>query len=243
MSDSVITKLDGRLLRVTMNRPEDNGATDAMAAEIASIVSTAHETADAVLLRSIGPDFCTGRVREAGMPPPAKEAFQRRPEYDGIFGCYKALRGCQVPVIGAIEGRAMGFGAAIAALCDVAICSDTATFNIPEMTHNVAPTMVMSALYDRINRNAILWMTYSADFINAQTAMNYGFVSTVVPAEKLDAEVERFCETALSRPRPGLFSLKEYLRVAPEMSEQGAIDYARSLHSIVNTAAQMKKKH
>ena len=153
------------------------------------------------------------------------------------------MRSSQVPVVGVLEGRAMGFGTAIAALCDVSFASDTATFNIPEIAHGVMPTMVMSALYDRVNRNAILWMAYSADFIDAQRAMAYGLVSTVVAADKLDAEIDRFLELLLSRPRPAILGLKEYLRVAPRMDEQGAIDYARSLHSMVNTAAAMKRKH
>jgi enoyl-CoA hydratase len=107
----------------------------------------------------------------------------------------------------------------------------------------VMPTMVMSALYDRMNRNALLWLAYSTDFIDAQRALAYGLVSTVVPAARLNDEVDRFCELLLSRPRPAILGLKEYLRVAPRMDEQGAIDYARSLHSMVNTAAAMKRKH
>jgi enoyl-CoA hydratase len=104
------------------------------------------------------------------------------------------------------------------------------------------PTMVMSALYDRMNRNAILWMAYSADFIDAHQAMSYGIVSRVVTKAHLHEEVQRFIDVLLSRPRPAILGLKEYLRVAPRMDEQGAIDYARSLHSMVNTAAEMKRK-
>jgi enoyl-CoA hydratase len=145
-------------------------------------------------------------------------------------------------VIGVLKGRVMGYGTAVASLCDVSFASDQATFNIPEIAHNVMPTMVMSALYDRMNRNAILWMAYSADFIDAHRALSFGIVSQVVAHEQVEHEVERFCELLLSRPRPAILGLKEYLRVAPKMDEQGAIDYARSLHSMVNTAAEMKKK-
>ena len=120
-------------------------------------------------------------------------------------------------------------------------CDDRARFNIPEIGHHVMPTMVMSAVYDRMNRNAILWMAYSTDFIDAQRALQYGLVSHVVPAAQLSEEVERFCQVLLSRPRPAILGLKEYLRVAPRMDEQGAIDYARALHSMVNTSAAMKK--
>lgn len=243
MSKQLLIEQVGRILQITLNRPQDNGISDSMAAGMADAINQAHETSDAVVLRSIGPDFCTGRVRDADAPPPAAEAYARRPEYDAIFNCYKAIRGAQVPVITAIEGRAMGFGAAIAALCDVSFASSTASFNIPEIGHNVMPTMVMSAVYDRMNRNAILWMAYSTDFIDAERALSYGLVSTVVPADKLEAELERFCQLLLSRPRPAILGLKEYLHVAPRMDEQGAIDYARSLHSMVNTSAAMKKKH
>ncbi|WP_159346973.1 enoyl-CoA hydratase/isomerase family protein [Roseomonas harenae] len=200
----------------------------------------AHETSDAVLLTAAGPDFCTGRVREAGGPP-SSEAYSRRPEYDGVFGSYTAIRNAQIPVVAAIAGRAMGYGTAVIALCDVSFASETARFNIPEIEHNVMPTMVMSAISDRMNRNAILWMAYSAEFIDAQRALTYGLVSQVVPAPSLQDEAERFCKVLLGRPRPAILGLKEYLRVAPRMDNQAATDYARSLHSVVNTAAAMKR--
>jgi enoyl-CoA hydratase len=241
MNPQILIEQDGRILRVKFNRTPDNGVSDSMAGALAETVLKAHETSDCVVLSSIGPDFCTGRVRDAATPP-SPEAYSRRPEYDNIFNSYKALRSCQVPVIGVIEGRCMGFGTAIAALCDVSFASDQATFNIPEIAHNVMPTMVMSAVYDRMNRNAILWMAYSADFIDAKQAQAYGIVSNVVEAAKLQSEVNRFTDLLLSRPRPAILGLKEYLRVAPRMDEQGAIDYARSMHSMVNTAAEMKKK-
>lgn len=240
MHPHLIIEQQGRVLSVTLSR-EDNGVSDSMATALSQLLANAHETADAVVLRSAGPDFCTGRVRDAGTTPAASEAYTRRDEYDGIFGSYQAMRGAKVPVIGVIKGRCMGFGTAIASLCDVSFACDSTTFNIPEIAHNVMPTMVMSAVYDRMNRNAILWMAYSADFIDGQQALAYGLVSRVVPDEKLDAEVERFIGLLLSRPRPAILGLKEYLRVAPRMDETGAIDYARALHSMVNTAAVMKK--
>ena len=242
MNKQLLIEQDGRMLKLTLNRPEDNGVSDSMAAAMAQALNTAHETSDAVIIRSVGPDFCTGRIRDADAPP-AAEAYARRAEYDSIFNCYKAIRNAQVPVIAVLEGRVMGFGTAITALCDVSFASDTASFNIPEIAHNVMPTMVMSALYDRMSRNALMWMAYSTAFIDAQRALTYGLIGNVVPAARLNEETEAFCKVLLSRPRPAILGLKEYLHVAPRMDELGAIDYARSLHSMVNTAAEMKRKH
>lgn len=242
MNSELLIKEDGRLLRVTFNRPNGNAVSDAMAFELTQLLDRAHDQFDAVIIQSIGPDFCTGRARNHDAAPPAVEAYERRAEYDSIFNCYKAIRNCLVPVIVAVEGRVMGFGAAISALADISFASDSATFNIPEIEHNVMPTMVMSALYDRINRNAVLWMAYSAEFIQAQEAKELGFVTKVFTQSTFQAEVERFIEILLKRPRPAILGLKEYTHNASRMDEAGAIDYARSLHSIVNTSAAMRKK-
>jgi len=67
-------------------------------------------------------------------------------------------------------------------------------------------------------------------------------ISRVIPDAQLESEVTRFCDLLLSRPRPAILGLKEYMRVAPRMDDQGALDYARSIHSMVNTSAEMKKK-
>ena len=242
MSKDILTVQDGAILRVTLNRPQHgNGMSDAMAIELANLLDHAHETADLVLLRGAGEDFCTGRAKQTDAPPPSPEAYVRRQEYEAIFNFYGSIRRCQVPVVGVIQGRAMGLGTAITALCDVTFASDAATFNVPEMGHNIMPGMVMSALFDRMNRNAIMWMTYSREFIAAERALVYGLVSHVVPAVTLDQEVEAFCAKLASTPAAAVRGIKEYLRIAPQMDTQSAVDYARSLQAMVNTSSGMKK--
>lgn len=76
-------------------------------------------------------------------------------------------------------------------------------------------------------------MAYTAQFIDAQRALAYGMVSTVVPAKDLNTEVENFLQVLLSRPRPAVLGLKECPHVAPRMDELGAIDYVRAMHSMV----------
>jgi enoyl-CoA hydratase len=245
MSQDILVEQDGAILRLTLNRPDDgNAMSDEMAVEFAGIVNRAHETSDFIVLRASGKDFCIGRARgkSAGPPPAPPEAYQRRSENDVIFNCYLAMRRSAIPVVGVIQGRTMGFGTAIAALCDVSFASDAATFNIPELEHNIMPTMVLSSLFDRVPRNAIAYLTYSTDFVDAQRALTYGIISQVVPAAKLEETVADFCRKMLQTPRPAIVGVKEYLRVAPNMDAQGGVDYARSLHAIVNTSSEMKKK-
>ena len=243
MSTNLTIEHDGSITRLTFNRPEHgNGFTDEMAQAFISAMRSLPVQTEVVLLAAAGEDFCIGRARTPGSPPPALEAYDRRDEYDPIFDCYAAIRQSSVPVVGAIQGRAMGFGAAVAALCDVSFAAKSAQFSVPEMAHNIMPTMVMSALYDRINRNAVLWMAYSAELFSADQALVYGLVSQVVPADRLLESAESLCQKIAAYPRPAIRGLKEFLRSAPSMHEQGAVDYARSLHAMVNTSSQLKRK-
>jgi len=127
----------------------------------------------------------------------------------------------------------------LAALSDVSFAAASATFSIPEMAHNIMPTMVMSALFDRMNRNAILHMAYSTEAISAEDAMKYGLVSRVVSDGEMMGAAEGICERIARYPKAAAMGLKEYLRHAPSVHEHAAIDYARSLHAMVNTSSEM----
>ena len=87
----------------------------------------------------------------------------------------------RAPVIGVVRGGALGFGCAIAAVCDITLAADTAQFQVPEMLHNIMPTMVMSALVDRVPRKAMSYFVYSTAMISAARAREAGLVSEVVP--------------------------------------------------------------
>lgn len=243
MSNEILTKQDGVVLRVTLNRPDaGNGVSDEMAAELARILDGAAETSQFVVLRGAGQDFCTGRSR-MGPPTGQPEALELRRQNEVIFNCYGAFRRSPIPIIGAVQGRALGFGAALAALCDITIAADTAKFQLPEMGHNIMPTMAMSALVDRVPRKALMYLVYSTGVIDAQRALTFGLVSEVVPASSLDQALESLCAAMSKAPRPATLAVKEYARAALTMDLAGAIDFARNLHSTVNSSSEMRRRN
>src|SRR5882757_5184277 len=202
MSDFLVEQ-QGGVLRVTINHPErGNGMTDGMAGELTRIIDGAAKSASVMVLTGAGNDFCIGRHREPGGAPPAhSDALGRRDVSDVIFGCYGAFRRAAIPIIGMVRGRALGFGCAIAALCDMTIAGEHARFQVPEYAHNIMPTMVMSALIDRVHRRALTYLVYSTKMINAERALSYGLASEVVPDAELDATVENICQMILKAPR------------------------------------------
>jgi enoyl-CoA hydratase len=174
--------------------------------------------------------------RPPGAPP---EAFELRRRNDVVFNCYGAFRRCEIPVIGVVRGRAFGFGCAIAAVCDITLAADTAKFQVPEMAHNIMPTMVMSALVDRVPRKAMTYLVWSTAVVSAVRAREAGIVSEVFPAAELDAAVEALCKQIMQAPRPARVGCKDYARAALDMDVTGAVEYARSIHAVINSSSEM----
>ena len=219
MSSDILTARKGPVLEITLNRPQiGNAASDAMAIELTKLLLGAGESSEIVVLRGVGEDFCVGRETMGKRPPGAPpEAFELRRRNDVVFNCYGAFRRCEIPVIGVVRGRAFGFGCAIAAVCDITLAADTAKFQVPEMAHNIMPTMVMSALVDRVPRKALTYLVWSTAVVSAQRAREAGIVSEVFPAAELDAAVEVLCKQIMQAPRPARVGCKDYARAALDM--------------------------
>jgi enoyl-CoA hydratase len=242
MSDDIVSKQDGPVLRITLNRPErGNAVSDEMVAELTRLIDGASKNADMVVLRGAGKDFCVGRAGMGARPAVEPTALERRVFSDVVFDCYGAMRNSPIPVIAVVQGGAHGFGCAIAAACDITIASDAAKFSVPEMAHNIMPTMVMSSFVDRVSRKALSYLVYSTAEISPERALSFGIVSEVVPAAQLDAAVDKLCAAILKAPTIAIRGAKEYVRSAPDMPIQGAVEFARNLHATINSAAEIRK--
>jgi enoyl-CoA hydratase/carnithine racemase len=241
VSDDILTAQKGPVLEITLNRPQlGNAASDAMAAKLTELLLGAGAAAEIVVVRGAGEDFCVGRETMGRRPPGGPpEALALRRRNDVVFNCYGAFRRCEVPVIGVVKGRAFGFGCAIAAVCDITLAADTAKFQVPEMAHNIMPTMVMSALVDRVPRKALTYLVWSTAVIGAARAREAGIVSEVYPAAELDTAVEALCAQIMRAPRPARVGCKDYARAALDMDVAGAVEYARSIHAVINSSSEM----
>jgi enoyl-CoA hydratase len=244
MANEIVTVRKGPVLEITLNRPEiGNAASDAMAVELTKLLLGAGESSEIVVLRAAGDDFCVGRETMGKRPPGQQpDALELRRRNDVVFNCYGAFRRCEIPVIGVVRGRAFGFGCAIAAVCDITLAADSARFQVPEMAHNIMPTMVMSALVDRVPRKAMTYLVWSTAVVSPPRAREAGIVSEIFPAAELDAAVDALCEQIMKAPRPARVGCKDYARAALDMDVTGAIEYARSIHAVINSSSEMLPK-
>src|SRR5919108_1850623 len=148
MPDPILTEKDGDVTTITLNRPEaGNRQTDATWAEVTNMIDAAAQDSRLILFKGAGDDFCLGR-EAMGQPGPVLEAYAVRDRSETIFNLYGAFRNSRAPIIGVVQGRAVGLGCALAALCDITIASEKARFQFPEMAHRIMPTIAFSALVD-----------------------------------------------------------------------------------------------
>jgi len=243
MAEPVLMQKDGDVTTITLNRPDiGNRQTDTVWAHVTQMFADAAKGSRLILFRGAGEDFCLGReAMGQAQPGPAPEAYAVRDRAETIFNLYGAFRNAKVPIIGIVQGRAVGLGCALAALCDITIASEKARFSFPETAHCIMPTIAFSALVDRVPRKAATFMMYSAQEIDAHKALMFGLASNVVPANELDGAVATLVEHMKKMPLAAVLALKEYARTAFRMDTQAATDFARNLHATVNSFSGMKQ--
>ena len=240
MPEAVLKEKQGDITTITLNRPDaGNRQTDATWEQVTQMFDEAAKSSRLIIFKGAGEDFCLGRDA-MGRPTPVFEAYTVRDRSDTIFNLYGAFRNARVPIIGVVQGRAVGLGCALAALCDVTIASDKARFQFPETAHRIMPTIAFSALVDRMPRKAATFMIYSAQEIDARKALTFGLVSDVVAHGELQASVDRLVEHFTKMPLPAVLAVKEYARTAFSISTQAATDFARNLHATVNSFSGMR---
>jgi enoyl-CoA hydratase len=242
MSGELISGYKGEILEITINRPDaGNGMSDPMIVELGDIIEREQRNARLIVLRGAGNDFCVGRASMGAPRPVGMDAFGSREMSDIVFRAYGLLRQSHAPVLAVVQGKALGFGFALAAAADITIASDKAAFQIPEFGHNIMPTMVMSSMIDRVPMKALMYHVWTTETISAHKAMEIGTVSKVVPHAELEKEVEKFTAGLLAAPRPAVHAVKEYGVNAQAIDMNKAVHYARNIHALINTAAAMKR--
>lgn len=152
--------------------------------------------------------FCAGKD--------LKEFLAARVEDDAeqakvVRRCYSAILHCEIPVIAAVNGTALGAGTVLASVCDIRLASSTARFGLPEI--NVGRCGGGSHVGRHIPQGAMRRMFFTGRPIDAQEAWRLGFVQEVVEAEALlPSAMDLALEIAAKAPlglRIGKASLNE----------------------------------
>lgn len=223
------------VLEIVLSRPDKgNVLSPEMAQAIMSALDAMPAETRAVLLRAEGKDFCTGRTPV--MPPPGSRATAldlRKLIADPVLDFYERLRAVTVPVIVAVQGRAFGVGCAIAGLADICIAVKSAQFSVPEMDKDIAPTLVMTALSDRLARADLARLVLTRAAISADEAKAIGLIGVVCTDDDLLSETDLVLTKLRTNSVPVLSAVKSFLNRQGEMSPSARREAAALINCVV----------
>ena len=222
---------------IDLNRPEEgNALTRPMMVDLAlSIRRLAQAEATKLLvIKARGTAFCRGRDGR-GETPFASPYERRTKGLGAILDVYAAIQASPVPVIALVQGPAIGFGAALAGACDITLASDEASFAFPEILHDIAPTLAMSAVLRNVPAKALTYLIYSADTVSAAEAVGFGLASKVFAEAEFEASAEAFIAKLAIRPRVVLETVKKFQFHATHAGPALASEYAGALMTVVRS--------
>jgi len=225
-------------LDVVLNRPDEgNLITNEMGLEIARVLRDLGPETKLVRLRGNGAHFCKGRqapqIDRASMTP----LQVRNPVAEVPLALYAAMKDARAPTLAIVQGEALGVGCALAGVCDLTVAAEDAVFQVPELNHNIAPTLVMWALLNRVPYKSVAHLVYTRERIGARRAEALGLVTQVTPPAALEREAESLTQNILSRPATPLQGIKEFLKFASRMDPASASAYSSVLNAAVTTSA------
>jgi enoyl-CoA hydratase len=233
----------GAIRRITIHRPDKLNALDrATIDELATAFAQARADAAVrvVILAGSGEKaFVAGAdIGElSALTPVQAQQFARRGQ-----AMMLAVERLGKPVIARIQGFALGGGLELAMCCHLRIASDKAKVGQPEINLGLIPGFGGTQRLLRLaGRGAALELCLLGTPIDAARAQSRGGVTRGVPAEQLDAEVDRLADQlAASAPR-ALAGILDALLIGGECGIEAGLDYEAQAFGLTFSTADMRE--
>jgi enoyl-CoA hydratase len=210
--DAVVCDRHGQVLVITLNRPRVKNAIDS-ALSLGVVAALAqlddHEDLRVGVLTGAGGTFCAGMDLKAfardGLPAKVDSLFRYR---------------CRKPLVGAVEGVALGGGLELALVADLLVAASDARFGSPEVRFGLFPGGGALLRLPRVlPQSVVTEMALTGEPITAAMALQYGLVVRVTePGNSLAAAMDLARAIAANAPL-GVEAAKQLLRMAPGRSE------------------------
>ncbi len=179
----VVVEQAGAVLEISFNRPEKKNA---LTRAMYEAVVAAFQRVDAdpsirvALLTGAGDTFTSGNdIKDFQTRAATNEATHASPFLEALSSLTK-------PLVGAVNGAAIGVGTTMLAHCDLVIAARSARFVMPFTGRGLVPEAARSLLFPRLvghqRARALLLL---GEPIDAETAHDWGFVNQVVPDTEL----------------------------------------------------------
>lgn len=187
MTDLVLREDAGPVRTITLNRPHKRNALSSALVEELSVALTdaaGDPEVRVVVITGAGPSFCAGYDLDEAPHDEQEIASSLRSSLDRLLEVFDHPR----PVIAQVHGHCLAGGCDLMMMCDLVVASEDAVFGQPEIKFGSAIVAHVMPWLIGARRAKELVLT-GLDRLDASTALRYGLVNQVVPAEALDETV------------------------------------------------------
>lgn len=205
MQEVVRLAVSSGVARVTLCRPEVRNAFNAEVIEQLQAAFARIRIADdvrAVVLSGEGSVFCGGadiNWMRASLDLTIDDNVADAQRMSDMF---RTIDNCPKLVIGRIQGAALGGGAGLAAVCDIAIAADDAVFGFTEVKLGIIPAVISPFVLNKIGASHARALFLTGERFGSARAREIGLVHEIVAAAGLDAAVEtRLAELRSAGPQ------------------------------------------
>ncbi len=191
----------GAAARIVLNRPDKRNALslELMEEVIGALHDvSAHEATRAVVIEGAGPAFSAGHDLSE-MIGREREFFGRL--FDRCTVMMSTVHAIPQPVIAKVHGIATAAGCQLVAACDLAVAAEGTRFATPGVKIGLFCSTPMVPVSRAVGRKRAMQMLLTGQPIDAATALDWGLVNRVVPAEQLEAAVLELVD-AIARSSP-----------------------------------------
>jgi enoyl-CoA hydratase/carnithine racemase len=236
----------GAVLTLTINRPERrNAMTWAVIGGLREHVAAAKVDPGVrvVVLAGAGDQaFCAGADLTGMVPGDPGGVTDEYADHHRARGwlaeLFEELWHLGKPTIARVQGWAMAGGFGLALACDMVIASDQARFGAPELNVGLWPYMVTVPLLRSMPPKKALELMLTSRVVGAEEADRMGFLTRVVPQDRLDAEVADMAAVLASKP-PGVMRMgRESFYAVLDSAATEALPYLHAMLTVTSQTAE-----
>jgi enoyl-CoA hydratase/carnithine racemase len=244
--EDLLAARDGPVLTLTINRPDRrNAMTWEVIAGLREHLARAKSDPEVRVVVFAGTGdkaFCAG-ADLSGMVPKdpggsTDDYAQHHQARGWIAELFEEMWHLGKPTIARVQGWAVAGGFGLALACDMVIASDLARFGAPELNVGLWPYMVTVPMLRSMAPKKALDLMLTSRMVGAEEAERMGFVSRLVPADRLDAEVAEVAAVLASKP-PGVMRMgRESFYAVLDTSAAEALPYLHAMLTVTSQTAE-----
>ncbi|SOE83713.1 Enoyl-CoA hydratase/carnithine racemase [Burkholderia sp. YR290] len=220
MNPEIHVELSSGVLTVTISRQEKkNALTNDMYGALADAIARAHSDADVrvLLIQADGDTFTAGNdISEF-----ATQSKESGPKERHVARFLRGLANATVPVVAAVQGKAVGVGTTMLLHCDYVLLSEEAQLMTPFVNLALVPEAASSYLLPlRIGHARAFEMFALGEPVPADVAVAWGIANKAISNAELRAEARRVAGRIAARPIGSLTAMKRLMRDAEKLVTQ-----------------------